>query len=325
MTVANRFQNLQELILALGYGLVQVRGSLPAEGIPLRSRLQTMGALLMSEEVYPQRLSLRCTDPKDHLTLIVLLQGRISVATSHGSIAIRHLEANHGNVVAFYGRDQDLTITQVPCRLLRVMLPLGAELDGACVDLGAGPMHCFADLGLLPTMLLLLEQSVARGPSEQIRADLFNTLFAYLWDRLAVAGCAVTLPPQQPIPITDPLERLEVWLASHLSESLVLADLASAVCLSPRRLQELYRRHYGFSPMDHLRRLRLAALASLLVDPNSDHLTISGLMKCLQLSDNHVTRLSFRRLYGITPSEFRQKRTRVDSHTHEQPLAASFA
>ena len=284
-----------------------------------------MGALLMSEEVYPQRLSLRCSDPKDHITLMFLLQGRASVETSHGPTAIRHLEANHGNVVAFYGRDQDLTVTQVPCRLLRVLLPLGAKLDGACVDWSAAPMHCFADLSLLPTMLLLLEQSVARGTSEQIRSDLFNTLFAYLWDRLAVAGCAVTLPPEQAIPVTDPLERLEVWLSAHLSESLVLADLASAVSLSPRRLQELYRRHHGLSPMDHLRRLRLAALAGLLVDPKSDYLTIAGLMKYLQLSDNHVTRLSFRRLYGVSPSEFRQNRIAIETLTDDHPLSASFA
>ena len=277
----------------------------------------------MSEEVYRQRLSLRCADPGDHITLLFLLQGRISLETSYGPTEIRHLQAKLGNVVAFYGRVQDLTVTHVPARLLRVLLPLGAKLDGSSLDLSAAPMHCSADLSLLPTMLLLLEQSVARSTSDQIRADLLSTLFAYLWDRLSVAGCIVTLPPEQPIPLADPLARLEVWLSSHLSESLVLADPASAVSLSPRRLQELHRRHYGFSPMDHLRRLRLAALAGRLGDPKYDHLTTSALMKSFHLSDNHVTRISFRRLYGLTPSDFRQQRHSLDPDIFEHPLTAS--
>ncbi len=284
-----------------------------------------MGSLLMSEELYRQRLSLRCTDPANHITLLFLLQGRISVETSHGPTELRHLQAKLGNVVAFYGRFQDFTVTHFPARLVRVLLPIGAKLDGSSLDLSAAPMHCSADLSLLPTMLLLLEQSVARPTSDQIRADLLNTLFAYLWDRLSVAGCIVNLPPEQPIPLTDPLARLEVWLAAHLGESLVLADLASAVSLSPRRLQELHRGHYGFSPMDHLRRLRLAALAGRLGDPQYDHLTISALMKSLHLSDNHVTRTSFLRLYGLSPSDFRHQRHPLDPDTLEQPLSASFA
>jgi len=77
--------------------------------------------------------------------------------------------------------------------------------------------------------------------------------------------------------------------------------------------------------MDHLRRLRLAALAGLLVDPKSDYLTIAGLMKSLQLSDNHVTRLSFRCLYGTSPSEFRQNRITSEPLIDDPPLSASLA
>ncbi len=262
----------------------------------------------MSEEVYVKRLSFRCIDPENHPSILFVLQGKISLETMGQSRSLVHLQPVNNNVAVFKAADHDLTVTQVPCRVLRVCLPVGAAINGNSDQLMQQIMVLHADLGLLATMLLLIEQSIARSTPESISQELVNTLFAYLWDRLEVAGASVVLTSADPGSMGDPLQQLEAWLPAHLGEPLVLSDLASAVNLSARRLQELCRHHYGYSPMDRLRRLRLAVLASQLSDASFDHLTIASLMRGLQLSDTHVTRHSFQRLYGKRPSEYRLNR-----------------
>ena len=313
MTATRRCLTLFELIEALGYRCDRLRGSTPGDRIPLRARLQSVGSLFVSEEVFLKRFSLRCTDPQDHITLLFLLQGALTIETNRELPVIRHSLPHSGNVTVFFAQNHDFTVTHVPCRLLRVQLPLGSRLDGIPDDFQHGPVHWTADLSLLSTMLLLLEQSVGRGTSDQIRTELATTLFDYLWDRLSVLGVNVSLPAQRSVRHDDPLHRLDIWLGQHLNEPLNLSALASSVNLSPRRLQELCRHHYGVSPMQRLRTLRLAALAAQLVDPEFDHLSIAALLKSLQLSDNHLMRLSFKRLYGSTPSELRANRRPVIS------------
>lgn len=283
----------------MGYDFELVRGGQPAALIPLKARLQPMGPLRMAGEVYPQRLSVRWADAATSLTVLLLVQGSCIVEADG---AMQLLQASGSNAVVLPAAAHDFTITQAPCRLVRLLLPPGSRLEGGAGAPASQPLAWCADLALLLPMQRLLEQSLHHAAAEHTRHELADTLLAYLLDRLAAAGCRVELPQ----PSRDPIEQLEVWLTRHLGQPLALADLASVVNLSPRRLQELCRQRHGCSPMDLLRQQRLALLARQLRDPALAAKSLAALMAALQLSDSASTRQAFERAYGCSPAAYRR-------------------
>lgn len=311
MTGIRRCRFLQELLDALGYDAALVRGSQPALAIPLRARVQSLGTVLMAEEVYPQRLSLRCADAAAQPTLLLLLQGRCILEPPAPKPLLWPLQAGERNAALFQGEGHDLTITQVPCRMVRFVLPPGSgffQPDGAPLAVARA---LALDLALLLPMQRLLEQALHLQASERTRTELAQTLLDYVWDRLAAAGCVVRLT--QPGSSGDPLQQLERWMAAHLGEALELADLAAAVNLSPRRLQELCRSRHHCTPMEWLRECRLERLAQQLRDPRQASRSLQALMAALHLPDSAATRSAFLRRFGCSPSVYRQAGHGLDS------------
>jgi len=266
--------------------------------------MQPLANLRMAEEVYSQRLSLRWCDRATSPTLLVLLQGRCIVESCG---VLLSLQACERNVAALVASSHDFTITQVPCRLVRLLLPPGTVLQRG-VGSPIGQAQAWrVDLGLLLPLLRLLEQSLQRDAPAHTRLELVDTLLAYIWDRLAAAGCTVRRPSAQADQAgADPMAQLGRWLPGHLGQPLDLADLAAAVNLSPRRLQELCRQRHGCSPMELLRQQRLVLLAQQLRDPARAGTSLAALLAALQLSDSASTRQAFARAYGCSPSAYRR-------------------
>jgi AraC-like DNA-binding protein len=266
-----------------------------------QGRVQQLQGLLLAEEVYPSRLSLAWGDPAARPALLLVQHGRCIVEGSGAAAPLLMLRADGRNAALLSGAgSQRLTVTQAPCRLLRLVLPEAA--------LHPPPGAWSVDLGLLLPMLRLLEQSLQRAAPAHTRLELADTLLAYIWDRLAAAGCVVQMPPAQAEPADgDPVAQLERWLPEHLGQPLELADLAAAVNLSPRRLQELCRQRHGCSPMDLLRQQRLALLAKQLHHPARSGTSLAALMAALQLSDSASTRQAFERTYGCSPAAYRRR------------------
>ena len=104
----------------------------------------------------------------------------------------------------------------------------------------------------------------------------------------------------------DPLDSLLVWMREHLQESLALADLASAVRLSARRLQELTQKRYGLSPMELLRQQRLEVFHAELLDPAHARTSVAALLRRSQLVNSAATRQAFEARYGDTPNALRK-------------------
>ena len=305
LTLISRCRTLQELATALAFDCVLLRGELPASQIPLKARVQPVRQLHMAEEVYGQRLSLRWQGRAGCPSLLLLLQGRCILEA--GGVML-HLEAGGRNAAALRSDPHDFTITQAPCRLVRLLLPpTSLVLSGHGAPIPRAQAWS-ADLGLLLSMQRLLEQSLHHAAADHTRLELADTLLTYVWDRLASVGCLVELPPVQSLS-ADPMQQLEVWLPEHLSEPLELADLAAAVNLGPRRLQELCRQRHGCTPMELLRRQRLGVLAGQLRDPQLASRSLAGLMATLQLSDSAATRGAFERLYGHSPAAHRRLRS----------------
>ena len=101
------------------------------------------------------------------------------------------------------------------------------------------------------------------------------------------------------------LQRVRTFIEEHLHEQLELADLAAAVGISRFHFARLFRLATGESPMRYLLRMRIDRAKQLLSEP-------CGLIGDIALElgfydQSHFTR-SFRRLTGLSPTEFARQR-----------------
>lgn len=263
----------------------------------------------MAEELYPGRLSFAWRDPASRASLLLVQHGHCIAETQAApghEAAARFLLRAEGRNVAFLrpAGGYRLTVSQAPCRLLRLMLPLGSRYPAS----GSWAV----DLGLLLPMLRLLEQALRHPGGEERRGELGTTLLGYVLHQLRQAGCVVELPnPRDAVALSESLEGdvltpLRRWLHGHLSQPLQLPDLARAMALSPRRLQELCREQAGCSPMELLREVRLDALAEQLQNPMHRQQSVATLMRQLGLADSVATRRDFHARFGCSPSDYRQ-------------------
>ncbi len=75
--------------------------------------------------------------------------------------------------------------------------------------------------------------------------------------------------------------------------------------MHPARLARGFRRSYGESVGERLRRLRLDAARAALERPGSDLADVA--QECGFADQSHLTR-AFRKAFGVTPGAFRRRR-----------------
>lgn len=98
------------------------------------------------------------------------------------------------------------------------------------------------------------------------------------------------------------LQRIETLIRDRLQDELTMEEIAAEAAVHPAHLGRVFRRHYGCTVGEYVRRLRLEQAAAWLRRPD---LSISWIAVEAGFADHsHFTR-SFRRLYGCTPSEYR--------------------
>jgi AraC-like DNA-binding protein len=100
----------------------------------------------------------------------------------------------------------------------------------------------------------------------------------------------------------DRAEATKCFLAGGFRKTLTLAEVARAVHYSPYHLARLFRREVGLPIHQYLTRLRLGAALERLAD-GADNLTELALD--LGFSSHSHFSETFRRVFGISPSEFR--------------------
>ena len=100
------------------------------------------------------------------------------------------------------------------------------------------------------------------------------------------------------------LDRAIEFIEAHAGEPLTLADLAAAVCVTPRALQLAFRAHLDTTPMAHLRQVRLARIHSelLAADPGSG-VTVTEVAGRWGLGGSSRFTSYYREAYGANPNE----------------------
>jgi AraC-like DNA-binding protein len=147
----------------------------------------------------------------------------------------------------------------------------------------------------------LLHSATARSPTERLDAE--EMLLAVL--RAAFQHDAGHL--KRPSAATARLlRRTKAVLEARFTERLLLMDIARAVEASPAYLTDLFTRTEGVSLHQYLMQLRLSR--ALLELPRATDLTTLALELGFS-SHSHFT-LAFRRAFGCTPSDFRERTRR---------------
>ena len=248
--------------------------------------------LLVSEEYYLRRQSFAARFAQPSAWMVVALKGRVLLEL-HGRQEQVMLHGSGPNVCLTQALDQELLVLEAPLQLVRLRLPSALawqpkEFIGR-VELSL----------LLPTLHLLL-QARQDGAPELTCQRLTQALQAYCTSQLD--NCGVELVAAA----SDPLASLLEWMKEHLQESLALADLAAAVGLSARRLQELSQKRYGLSPMELLRQQRLEVFHAELLDPTHARTSVAALLRRSQLVNSAATRQAFEARYGHSPTALRK-------------------
>ncbi|HEY8310736.1 MAG TPA: helix-turn-helix transcriptional regulator [Gemmatimonadaceae bacterium] len=92
-------------------------------------------------------------------------------------------------------------------------------------------------------------------------------------------------------------------IQDYCAEGTCIADIASACDVHPVYLARVFRKCFGCSPGEYLRRCRIERAAALLA-----HTTTSPSLVALQCgyADQSHLNASFRRAFGLTPAEYRR-------------------
>lgn len=97
------------------------------------------------------------------------------------------------------------------------------------------------------------------------------------------------------------------FLHEHFTESIGVADVASAVHMTRQGLTKAFATHLGRSPGEELRRIRIEAAKQALIDGESK---LDVIARQIGYSSANSLCLAFKRETGLTPIGFRKKHTK---------------
>ncbi len=93
-------------------------------------------------------------------------------------------------------------------------------------------------------------------------------------------------------------------IQKDLSRKVTLSEMAQAVNLSAAHLRTLFKSEIGMTPMQYQKKLRLLEARRLL---ESTFLNVQEIMVRVGLSDDSHFVRDFKKLYGLTPAQYRAR------------------
>ena len=99
----------------------------------------------------------------------------------------------------------------------------------------------------------------------------------------------------------EAVQRMQDYIAEHLSEEITLADLAKAAMFSPWYARRIFLEHTGLTPSDYIRRLRLRHSALRLRD---EKVNVSDVALDLGFGSVDGYTRAFAREFGCNPKQY---------------------
>lgn len=97
------------------------------------------------------------------------------------------------------------------------------------------------------------------------------------------------------------LRRAEEWMSAHASEAITVPDVAAAVGVSVRTLQDTFRRYRGVTPLEFLRARRLEVARVRLLQPE-EGTTVSAVAASVGFIHAGRFAAEYRRRFGESPA-----------------------
>jgi AraC-like DNA-binding protein len=194
----------------------------------------------------------------------------------------------------------------------QVLRDIGARLDP---ELGDGRNRIFARrTAPAPTRLYLDQRRLFRALHDDAHLSMLEVEECSIAIAEAALASALYLSPgrrrrrrnaagSRAPAIVDATRAI---LAREFASPLLIGDIAKRVHCSPGYLSRLFRNLTGFSLHDYQQQLRLRSSLALLLDARRD---LSGLAVLLGYANHSHFSSVFRRQFGITPTEFAQRRS----------------
>jgi AraC family transcriptional regulator len=135
---------------------------------------------------------------------------------------------------------------------------------------------------------------------DQDDADSAREVENSFWELLAEIQSATASRPSRPRPAW--LDAVRESLNASLQKPPSLNAVAREFGVHPMHLAATFRRHYGCSVGEHVRRQRVDAAREMLENPD---LSLTQIASDVGFADqSHLTR-TFKRLTGVTPGQYR--------------------
>jgi AraC family transcriptional regulator len=165
--------------------------------------------------------------------------------------------------------------------------------------LPSDPGFCFRDLeleSLIRTMRLEIENGCRSGPvfAEAISTAVLARVAAEPWKEIQPEGRARRLTAWQE-------RRVREFIATHLSDDLHLANLASLLETSAGHFSMLFRNTFGVPPYKFVIERRIDEVKRLMATTDLSLMEIA--LKLRFASPSHLS-TTFKRIAGITPRQF---------------------
>jgi AraC-like DNA-binding protein len=214
-----------------------------------------------------------------------------------GTVRVRQdgVERRLGAGTLFWEREGDWTLSDTdagdPYRCLAVHFELLAPPPVRAPSL--------AVLGDVAGAHVLAEDLLRGFHGGDGAGALFGTL-AYC--RLAWAATASTAPAADPLPVALHLVLGEIQ--TRLSDKLGLAELSDIAGLSPTRLHQLFRRHLGTTPHQHILELRLRESRIRLA---RGYPSVKAVGAECGFASTEVFCRAFRKRFGLSPGAYRDQ------------------
>ena len=143
----------------------------------------------------------------------------------------------------------------------------------------------------------LIEDDFGRDAAMRVARELVVFL------KRTGAQAQFSMPLQLQSGVSDRLDEVCKWAASHLDADLSVDALASRAGLSSRQFARRFRAAYGTPPAAYIKRLRLDGARTLL----SQGVSLSRVVHVSGFGSTDGFRRAFEGQFGVTPREYRKR------------------
>lgn len=163
----------------------------------------------------------------------------------------------------------------------------------------------------------LLRVAARRGGVHPVTLHAISQKFAIQIEKISTISELLELQNKMALSYCDTVKKLSLknyeyivreaieYLRVNLDQDISLEDISRSIKISPYELSRKFKRETGFTITEYINKLRINEALQLLENEN---MSVTDISQMIGFNDaNYFTKV-FKKLYGITPSEYRKNK-----------------